>query len=532
MINNVLILVKIQLLNQLKWNDIHQKTKKERFRFCLLMTCFILLFLLAIVYSYGLGYGLCIMGMEKIIPAYGLLLCSLLTIFFTFFKTNGIIFSKMDYELLMSLPIPTSTIIASRFLTMYLMNFACSLLIMVPLGVSYVQFVNPTFPFYIMWIIGLFIAPLFPTTLAAILGACITFFASKFRHTTMVSTILTLLLALVVLSSSFFLSYQGQAGNITLDQMTDLGTYLGNAINTIYPLSNLFTKMCVTYDMTSFIIFISFSLGWYFLFLFLLGKKYKSINTSIYTHSAKTNYSMQFLQSNTPLNALYKKEWKRFLGCNVYVVNIGMGIIMTLLLSISLLFIKTATIADTMQIPEDLLFKFSSIFAPFVISLLIGMSTTTSVALSMEGKNIWIIKSLPINIGTLLTSKILVNLTLTIPTCFISSTLLSIRFGTSVMNIVCIYLYPLIFSVFASCLGMYADTKLHQYDWSSETALVKQSMNSMIGILGCSILGALPALPVFLLRDYLSTTAITLGFCFFFIIGILWLYKKLQLAKL
>ncbi|MEG2571311.1 MAG: hypothetical protein RSA70_07745, partial [Clostridia bacterium] len=43
---------------------------------------------------------------------------------------------------------------------------------------------------------------------------------------------------------------------------------------------------------------------------------------------------------------------------------------------------------------------------------------------------------------------------------------------------------PVVFSAFTSVFGMFVNCKLPNFDWESETAVVKQSAASMLGILG------------------------------------------------
>ena len=54
-------------------------------------------------------------------------------------------------------------------------------------------------------------------------------------------------------------------------------------------------------------------------------------------------------------------------------------------------------------------------FVPIFITFCIATSCTTMASISMEGKNIWIVKSIPVSVITVFASKILVNLTILSP---------------------------------------------------------------------------------------------------------------------
>ncbi len=143
-------------------------------------------------YAYMIGVSFSVMGLSEVLPAYGLVVSSFLLLFFTVLKSNGTLFALKDYEMVMSLPVKTRTIIASRFLVMYALNLGVVLLVMLPMGIAYIQHNTVTTLFYPIWLVGMLIAPLFPTTIAAIIGALIVWVASKFRHTNALVTIFSL----------------------------------------------------------------------------------------------------------------------------------------------------------------------------------------------------------------------------------------------------------------------------------------------------------------------------------------------------
>ena len=129
-----------------------------------------------------LAYGLGSMGMAEVIPSYGLAITGLITLFFTALKTNGVLFAYKEYDMVMSLPVKTSSVIASRFLTMYVLNLLLTAVILIPMGIGYVIWAGPGFGFYPAWILGILAAPLIPTTLAALLGTLIYFFLRDFKY--------------------------------------------------------------------------------------------------------------------------------------------------------------------------------------------------------------------------------------------------------------------------------------------------------------------------------------------------------------
>ncbi len=108
-----LLLVKIQIENlglKKKWGV------KQIF----LAAIYVMLLVMLASYSFGLAFGLGFLGMEELVlgflgmeelvPGCAVILPGIVTFFFSMLKTNGILFAYKDYEMLMSLPVPTRTV--------------------------------------------------------------------------------------------------------------------------------------------------------------------------------------------------------------------------------------------------------------------------------------------------------------------------------------------------------------------------------------------------------------------------------------
>lgn len=122
------------------------------------------------------------------------------------------------------------------------------------------------------------------------------------------------------------------------------------------------------------------------------------------------------------------------------------------------------------------------------------MTCTTCVSLSLEGKNVWIIKSLPIAPKMIYDSKILMNLSLSIPASLISAVLLIIGLKLDVWSSLFIVITPITYSFFSAVWGIFINNRFGYYDWVSETQIVKQSVGSFVGMFGGLITAVIPAL--------------------------------------
>lgn len=478
--HNTFLLFKLLLMNQFKLNQWKEKNKKIKISTVLMGCAFLLLGSLLVFYSLFIGYGLGTMGIAWVIPSYALTIVGMITLFFTIFKCNGILFGIKDYESLMSLPVKTSEIIASRFLHMYLMNTCFSVLVMIPFGVSYYIFEKPSPAVSLIWIIGTLFSTLLPTALATIIGGLIAYISAHFKYTNALAILLSFLLIIGTILFSFGVG-QTDESKMQMADLTKLSEMLSTKIHAAYPISQLFEEAVINNNIVAFLLFVAISLAVYFLFIRVFSYYYKKINTAMLSFQAKSNYKMKKLDVSSALKALYKKELKSFFSSYIYVLNIGMGVVMAFIMAIAVFVLEPATLEKSLEMTN--LDKILTKVIAFAFSTILCMSCSTSVALSLEGKNLWILKSLPIPTKKILDSKILVNLTLTLPVSIVFGTLMNIKFETDIITRIFFYLIPIVYSLFIAIWGMFINTKLPNYEWVSETILIKQGAASMLGML-------------------------------------------------
>ena len=378
---------------------------------------------------------------------------------------------------------------------MYIWNTFIAFLVMFPMGLIYMLFEQSNFMTYLIWFISIFLVSLIPTTIAAIFGAVVTAIASKFRYTSAVVTILSIGLVVVFMSFIMIAStadfgvgelFDFQTGTINADAFSTLAPFISDRLNQLYLPTKLFKEAVVDGKLLSFLTFVVVSIGLYFLFLQLLSLKYKQINTAVTSHSSKGNYKIGVLRQSGVLLALYKKTLMRILKSTVAATNLLIGCVLAILLAISTLTIGPEKILQSLELAEY--FPILKNVAGYVIAAMVSMTNTATISLALEGKNVWLIKSLPISQKTLYDSYLLTNLTFTIPTSIVCSLLFSISLKTSFIETILIIVTPLSFLLFTAVGGIFIGNRMAYYDWQDETQLVKQSMMSLIGMLGGMII--------------------------------------------
>ena len=428
--------------------------------------------------------GLKVLDIEYVLLAIFFCFSSSFIIFSNINKINGILFNYKDYDILMSLPIKKSTIILSKLTTLYLSNLLYVLVLMIPSLIAYVRVASVNFVFYPVFILTLLLIPLIPLIISTILGTIITTITSKFRLKTLVNLIITLLFMFVIM----FFSYKME--NLSNVDIANLGTSITSKFNQIYPLTRSYINIIKDNDIKSLLIFIVVPIVLFYIFIKVINKFYIKINNNLSRSYKVKNYKLRVKKESSSLKALYKKELKRFLSSPIYLLNSGIGSILLVISVICLVFVGKGKIDEFIGI-EGLSTMFMTT-GPIIMGIFCALSCTTHSAISLEGKNLWIMKSIPVSPMTIYISKILVNLTILVPSILISAVALSIYLKTSFVTFIFLLITPIIYGIFISLVGLILNLSFPNFNYTNEVRVVKQSLPAFASLLLGFIVGLIP----------------------------------------
>lgn len=474
------LLLRVQLTGLLGINKVvHSGDKKEKsklIRFAVLMVFVAAMMLFSLVfYDFIFEDSFSKVGVPELMPALMMALASVITLFTTIYKVNGMIFGFRDYDMTMSLPVKTSVVVASRLLLLYLMNLGFSLFVNIPAALVYACYTAPPVSLYPAAIVLALFVPMVPMLIGTAVGLLISVATSRFRHANVVNIIFTLAMTLAAMSLSFAIP-------MVVTNAEAVSKMLMDSIYRIYPLTEMYTKALCKGSAVSLLLFMLISFLLFGIFAFAVGKAFKYLNTAFTTTRARSNYHMTALKASSSLSALYKRELRRFFSSALYVLNTSFGMVMALLMGGALLFFKPKQLEAMMEIP-GLAGAVGSV-APMVLTILVCMSCTTACSISLEGKSLWIVKSLPVDAISVFKAKILVNLTTTVPLSIISALLLTFSIPMNFLQIIFLLITPIVFAVLTSEVGLFLNLSHPNFEWTSETQVIKQSMPAMVSVLG------------------------------------------------
>lgn len=92
-------------------------------------------------------------------------------------------------------------------------------------------------------------------------------------------------------------------------------------------------------------------------------------------------------------------------------------------------------------------------------------------------------KKRPVPTKTILLSKIVVNLTITVPIVIVSSVLLMISLGTGWMESLLLLIIPVLYACLTAMVGVIVNLKLPKLEWTNEVSVIKQSASVLVAMI-------------------------------------------------
>jgi len=474
--SRLVLLVKVQVLALFGINKAlkSEDKSKNRIRVQLGLGIILVAYFLWMSYAYSNVMAKTILstgsGSLDTIPATMMMASSLLILLSGIYQGGKTLFKYKDYDMVMSLPVRSSTIAASRIAILYVYELMFVLIMMLPAGLVYGYYSNSNALYYLVYIILLLITPIVPLVISSIIGTALLMVSSRFkRSSNIVNIILTFILVIGIMVMSSTMPDSEAA-------ISASATSIANSFGKYYPLLNVFLKAVCELDIVSIITFPLVSITLFAAFCLIIAKRYRNIGKA-------REFSKSDIKESSILKSLYRREMRQYFSSTVYVTNTAIGAVLGLLFCAVVMMNNGMPQLSGMQEEEIRAINgFIITLAPVFLSMFIGMSGTTGSSISIEGSKLWILKALPVQAYTIYMAKILVSLTITVPASLICSVLLALGLKIQGLNLIPLFIIPLVFAVFSALFGIIINLRFPKLDWQTETQVVKQSFAAALSI--------------------------------------------------
>ena len=178
--------------------------------------------------------------------------------------------------------------------------------------------------------------------------------------------------------------------------------------------------------------------------------------------------------------ALFKKELRRFTGSTTYMLNTGLGILFIPVAGIALIFFKDGITEARATIGAGA----TALLATAALIFLAAINNMAAAAISLEGKNLWILRSYPIKTKDIFIAKLSLQLILTLPLLLIPITTFVIFLDLGVVYSLLMILTTILFVVFNALYCLALNLKWPSFAWINEAVPLKQSAPATLSVFG------------------------------------------------
>jgi ABC-2 type transport system permease protein len=220
----------------------------------------------------------------------------------------------------------------------------------------------------------------------------------------------------------------------------------------------------------------------------------------------------------SPLAALFRKELARYWSKPVVVLNSSAGSLMALIGAGALLATRGGILAGLGPLgPAGPLGLARGGLAGICAAALVLAASCNNLAaslISLEGRHLWIRKTLPVSGEVALEAKILAHLAVSAPPFLCASLCAGLAAARSPWDWLVLLLTPQTFLALTATGGLALNLKLPQLEWLNEIHVVKQGASAMLALLGGIGLALLlaglymPLAPLVPLRVFLGACAL------------------------
>ncbi len=392
----------------------------------------------------------------------------------TVFMTNSVLYGAKDNELLLAMPIKPAHIIFSRIFTLYVMDVIYEAMILLPCFAAYIVRGNAYFGVIFAALAILAVLPLLSLALSLVLGFLVALFSGRIKNKSLVTMVVSVAFIVVY----FYVAMQMQS---YITMLVANGAAIAENIQAfVYPVYSL--GLAGTGDLLHLLFFTLCVAAVFAVVCLIVCKSFIKLAT-MKKGGKRTLYRERAHKSRGAFGALLKKELAHFWASPAYLMNAGMGAIMMLLGAV-LLIVKGGELAAMPAIPEMAAFeKMVPLIAAAAISMVSSTSFITAPSVSLEGKNVWLLRSLPVLPLRVLQSKLALHMLVSGVSALVLSVVCVVVLPMDVFCAVLLPILALVLNFLFAVIGLALNLKFPNFDWTNEVVPVKQGMSVGLAML-------------------------------------------------
>jgi len=404
------------------------------------------------------------------------ILAIFLGIFGSVFNTYAGLYKAKDNELLLSMPIPTSYILFARTLGVFAMSLLYSAIVWIPAVLQYWVTADHSPACVAFCILLILVLSLLITVLTCLLGWVVAQIAGRVKK----KSFITVLASLLFFALYYFFYFKL---NSFIQNAVANASSIGEAMKAralpLYWLGNAAAGQGLSMLLFTILCSALFVLACYIMsrsFLKLAGEG-KQAKTKAYTHGE--------LKSSGLDAALLKKEFRRFGASPTYMLNGALGVVFLIAIAVAAV-VKGAAIRGLVGSMTEIFpnpVAMAAVLAACGISLITDMDAISAPSVSLEGKNLWVLQSLPVPADRVLKAKQRLHIIVNLIPAIIALVTVELVIGADILSLLAALLFVAVSVLFQAALGLLLDLKRPNLNWTNEAVPIKQNLSVLFVML-------------------------------------------------
>lgn len=397
------------------------------------------------------------------------ILAVMLGCFGSVFNTYSGLYLAKDNDLLLSMPIKVKDIIVSRVAGVYIMGLMYSGVVTVPAATVSIILGTPTFLSVLGAILSIVNASLIVLALSCILGWVVAKVSLKLKNKSFV----TVFISLVFFALYYVACFRAQ--KIITDFIENAAFYGEKIKAAVYPLyvcgkagaGSPFELPAVTAVSVLLVVLV----------ITVISRSFIKIATST-GKQTKAEYNGKIQKVKSVKAALLAREFARLKASPAYMLNCALGAVMLPAIGIAL-----AVKSNVLLLLLDKTNLSGAVIACTIV-FAVGATVETAVpSVALEGKTLWLIRSLPVKTESILNAKLKVQLWLSVVPTVIFVCLASFAFKMDAVTAIAFALCAVSYGFFISVVCMLLGLSKPNLNWTSEIVAIKQNINVLFSML-------------------------------------------------
>ena len=419
------------------------------------------------------------------------------------FNAYSTIYEAKDNEMLLSLPIPPRRIVFVRVISLCVMTLLYGGAVLFPSTLAFLIYADTTVLGRINALILFLPLTLLIEAVTVGIAYVVAIIARKVKNKKAVVLVLSIVLTLLF----YFIYFRAQNAVTQLVALGEIPAAAKYALFFYYAMGRASQGSAL-----GMLIVVATAGAAFALALFLLSKNFVKFITAKKTPNAKGKKGV--VKYATMRRSLFKREWKIFSGSPTYVMNSAFGVLFLIAVPIFAI-VKAGSIREIIVSLNEVFPNSNGVGIAAMISIFTsGMCCVTAPSISIEGKRLYVLRSLPIPTMEVFFAKLAVHMAVVLPGALFMNITLAAVLRADALCWVFMILLPIVHALFTALVGLCFNITFPVLDWTDEMTAIKSGASVLISVFGAMILnlilGGLYFAAVLFVKDGIYLVILTL----------------------